>query len=405
MAEKKMVSLDDLNKFMNKSSKYGGLVSEGAVSEITDYISTGNYMLNACLTGSIFKGIPNNRSTCLSGVSGVGKTYLALNICREAQKKGYFIIYYDSENAVDKEQFENFGVDIRKVRYEPVQSIQEFRSNLTSTLDYLIEEKDKGSDVPKLLIILDSAGNLATQKEIEDAKTGSEKADFSKAKIMRSVFRIALTKLGILNSTFVFTNHIYEGMSMFPTTIQSGGKGIVYGASLILNMNKGKLKEEGNNQTGVRVYAEPQKNRFCVPTKIEFNISFVRGMNPYIGLENYVSWENCGIERGKFITPKEFDKLPEKDKEKYAKYKVIDSEGTEKYFIQSDTARNICTDSGESYPVRELWSAKVFTEDRLKRIDEVIVKALSYNKNSDSDLDDFVGDVDDVAEVDEELEY
>ena len=33
------------------------------------------------------------------------------------------------------------------------------------------------------MVVLDSAGNLATQKEIDDAKTGSSKADMTRAKL------------------------------------------------------------------------------------------------------------------------------------------------------------------------------------------------------------------------------
>ena len=68
MAKGGKFSFSDLNKEMNKNSKWGGLMSEGhGVSAITDYIPVGNYACNACLTGSIFGGIPNNRSICISG--------------------------------------------------------------------------------------------------------------------------------------------------------------------------------------------------------------------------------------------------------------------------------------------------------------------------------------------------
>jgi RecA/RadA recombinase len=396
MAEKKQITFNDLNKFMSKTSKYGGLVSDGTISTITDYISTGNYMLNACLTGSIFKGVPNNRSTSLSGDPSTGKTFLMLNICREAQKQGYSVIWFDSENAVDFEQFVNFGINTKEVRYEPVQTIQEFRTKMTSMLDYLIEEKDKGAEIPKLLVCLDSAGNLPTAKEIEDAKSNSDKSDMTRAKLMRSIFRICMAKLGILNSTLIFTNHVYDSQDMFGGKIQSGGKGSVYGASIILNLSKGKLKEEGNVQTGIRVFAMPNKNRFCIPTPIEFNISYIRGMNPYIGLEKYVSWENCGADRGKFITEKEYEKM--KDAEKNACKKVTCADGTVKYFLRSDSGRYICTDSGEAFGIKELWSDKVFTDERLHRIDEIIKKELAYSKSSDEELEELVDDADDDDE-------
>ena len=43
-------SFSDFNKELSKISKFGGIVSEGSISEITEYIPTGNYILNACLT-------------------------------------------------------------------------------------------------------------------------------------------------------------------------------------------------------------------------------------------------------------------------------------------------------------------------------------------------------------------
>lgn len=217
-------SIADLNKAMSKNSKFGALLSEGGgTSKITEYISTGNYLLNACMSGSLLKGIPNNRSVCLSGESGVGKTYLLLNICREAQKLGYFIIYYDSENAVDGDLAEKFGVDLSMFRYEPVQTVQEFRSNVTNVIDMLIEQKENGNEIPKLFIALDSAGNLASQKEIDDAKAYSDKADMSRAKMMKSIFRIMMSKLGIIGGSFIFTNHTYKSLDLYSSDIQAGG--------------------------------------------------------------------------------------------------------------------------------------------------------------------------------------
>lgn len=76
-------SIADLNKAMSKNSKFGALLSEGGgTSKITEYISTGNYLLNACMSGSLLKGIPNNRSVCLSGESGCLEKNECINIYR-----------------------------------------------------------------------------------------------------------------------------------------------------------------------------------------------------------------------------------------------------------------------------------------------------------------------------------
>ena len=395
-------SIGDLNKAMSKNSKFGALLSEGGgTSKITEYIPTGNYLLNACMSGSLLKGIPNNRSICLSGETGVGKTYLLLNMCREAQKMGYFIIYYDSENAVDGDLAEKFGVDLNMFRYEPVQTIQEFRSNVTNLIDTLVEQKEEGNEIPKVFIALDSAGNLASQKEIDDAKTYSDKADWSRAKMMKSVFRIMMSKLGIIGGSFVFTNHVYKSMDLYAQDIQAGGEGVKYGASIILNMTKSKLKE-GTEQTGIIVTAKPQKNRFCVPVPVKFHISYQKGMNKYVGLQDYMSWDSCGVGRGKFITAKEWSKLSEADREKCRKHPLDENV----YYLPSDTGRYICTDfQTEPFKWAEVCSAKVWPESALKRLDENVINgifAYSDAKNND-DIQNILGEDPDVSDSADDL--
>jgi len=389
-------TINDLKKELSKNSKFGALLSEGGgTSKITEYIHTGNYLLNACLTGSLLKGIPNNRSVCLSGESGVGKTFLLLNMCREAQKMGYFIIYYDSENAVDADLAANFGIDLDMFRYEPVQTVQEFRSNVTTIIDSLIEKKEAGMKIPKILIALDSAGNLATQKEIDDAKAYTDKADMSRAKMMKSIFRIMMSKLGIIGGTFIFSNHIYKTLDLYSQDVQAGGSGLVYGASIILNMTKAKLKE-GTEQTGIVVTAKPQKNRFCVPTVVKFHISYQKGMNPYVGLQEYMSWDACGVGRGKFITAKEYAKLNDNDKAECRQHPLDENI----YFQPSDKGHYICTDHRvEPFKWAEVCSKGVWTDDALRRLDENVIKGIfSYSDHtSDTEISDMFSEGEDDA--------
>ncbi len=395
-------SFTDLNKEMSKNSKWGGLMSEEGkgVSAITDYISVGNYACNACLTGSIFGGIPNNRSTAISGFSGVGKTYLLLNIAREAQKKDIFVIWYDSENAIEYSQLKQFGIDPSKFRYEPVTNVFDFRTNITQTIDLLIEKKEAGMKIPKVLFILDSVGNLASLKESIDAREGNDKADMTRPKLIRSIFRIICSKMGIIGATFAFSNHIYQTMDLFSQNKQSGGEGLVFGASIILNLSKAKLKEGSDNtQTGIIVTATPEKNRFCKPKTVKFYISYVNGMNPYVGLENWISFERCGIQRGKFITEKEYEKSPN---DEYIKVETTDEV---KYFVPSETARNICLDNGDMVPLNKLFTPQVFTKERLEKLDKYIQSEFKYADGVQvSDLFDEDVDVEETNEQEQSAE-
>lgn len=366
-------SFADINALMNKNSKWGGLMSDGSgVSEITEYIPTGNYILNAAFTGSLFQGIPNNRSVEIFGPSGTAKTYIMLNIARESQKKGYYVIWYDSENAIESSQVKKFGCDLTKFRYEPVQTVQEFRTSITTLVDTLIEEKEKGNKIPKLMIILDSAGNLATQKEIDDSKAGQEKQDMTRAKVMKSIFRILMSKMGIIGASFLFSNHCYQTMDLFSQQVAGGGVGAEYGASVILLVNRSKLKN-GTEQVGIIVNAKSTKNRFCKPVVVKFHVDYNKGLNPYVGLDDYYSWERCGVGRGKFITEKEYLKSPVDNA-----YKTQNIDGETLYFIPSDTARNICCDDGSIYPLNKLFSKEVWTKDRLERLDKYIQEEFKY---------------------------
>jgi RecA/RadA recombinase len=380
----KEFSFADLNKEMSKHSTYGETLDKSSISEIDHFIPTGNYHLNACLTGSLFGGYPNNRAVALAGPSGTGKTYLILNAVRQAQEMGYSIVFYDSENAVDKSLVEKFGIDPKKFRYEPCNTVQEFRSSVTALTDLLIEQKNKGAELPKVMIILDSAGNLATQKEIDDAKSGSDKADMTRAKLLKSTFRILMTKLGIVKVPFLFTNHTYQTQDLFSRQVGGGGTGPEYAASIILFLGKAKLKE-GIEQTGIIVTAKPNKNRFAKPTPIKFHISFNKGMNPYIGLEEYISWDTCGIERGRFITENAFNKLNETGQAECRQHTYEkDGKDVTVYFQPAATARKICVAHlNDAVDLNQLFTPLVMTNEVLQKLEPIVAAKFKYGEEID----------------------
>jgi len=397
----KEFTFDDLNKALGKHSIYGDTIDKSTFSKIDEFIGTGNYLLNACLSGSLFGGIPNNRSVCFAGPSGTGKTFLMLNVIRQAQQMGYQIIFYDSETAVDIDIINKFGIDPTKFRYEPCNTIQEFRTSITNLVSILNEQKRKGLETPKVMVCLDSLGNLASQKEIEDAMSGSDKADMTRAKTIKSLFRILGTQLAECKIPFLFTNHTYSGQSFIPVVTAGGGTGPEYFASIILFLSKAQLKE-GSEKAGIVVTAKPNKNRFAKPMPIKFIIHFDKGMNPYIGLENYISWDNCGIEKGNIVQAKELEKqkLSPKDLEK-AKETIWTSEknGLELAFIPNQNARKfVARHFDDTIDVQQLFSQVGFPEEVLRQLDENIIKpSFSYGVN-----DNLVDELESIMESDDE---
>lgn len=371
MAKGKTVEIAEITKLLKKENYFGGIIKGNDYSKVKEYINSGNFHLNAVLSGSCFGGIPNNRTVCLAGESGTGKTFVLLNIIREAQKSGYHIIFYDSEGAVDIDTIESFGVDPEKFDYQPVSSLGKFRTSVTNLVKSLIDAKMAGKEVPKIMIALDSIGNLATQKEINDAIAGSEKADMTRAKSIRSIFRIITADLTGLDIPFVFTNHTYASTGLFPTTNVSGGGGVVYAPSMILAFAKKQIKEDGN-LNGIIVKVKTLKNRFAKPTPIEFHIRFDKGMNPYIGLHEYISWDNCGIEKGNIITKSDFNKLNANEQEKCREFETKDGL---KYFKPKETARNfVVKHLGDTVSIKDLFTPKVFTDEMIRELDEKFIK-------------------------------
>lgn len=364
MAKSKKFTFDDLNAELANLNPLGSVMEHSNFSEVTEWIDTGNYHLNACVSGSLFGGWPNNRSCSVAGPSGTGKTFLVLNSVARAVEMGYNVVYYDSEAAVDREQMVKFGIDVSKVNYQPVNTVQEFRTSVTTLTHKMQEVKRNGGEIPKIMIILDSAGNLATQKEIDDAVSGSEKSDMTRSKILKSIFRIIMTPLADLKIPFIFTNHTYMTQDFISRQVAGGGTGPEYAASIVLFLTKAQLKE-GAEKTGIIVTAKPNKNRFAKPHPIKFHLHYTKGMNPYVGLENYVSWETCGITKG----------VIEKGQK-----------------IPKATARNwICEHLDETVPNSEFFTEKVFTREVLERINEHIQPIFNYNTEVETvDVDEIL---------------
>jgi len=385
----KEFSLTDIQKELKNINPFGSVLSKSEFSKVTEFVDTGNYHLNAVFSGDLFGGIPNNRTICLAGESGSGKTFLLLNMCREAQKKGYYVIYYDTEGAVDMETASKFGVDPDRFDHQPMSDLAIFRTSITTLIKKMIEAKTKGYKLPKIFLALDSLGMLATTKEVNDAISGSDKSDMTRAKMIRSIFRIITSDLTGLGIPFVFTNHTYASTGMFPTINISGGGGLVYSASVILALSKAKMKE-GKLQTGIIVTVKTLKNRFSKPIPIKFHIGWDKGMNPYIGMEEYMDWDICGIQRGNILSKKDADKAIETGKD----VKEFEFEGNKMYFLGKDTAqRYIVKHLGIGVKATELFTPQVWTKEVLTEINEkCILGKFSYSVSGGDDIEAFLDD-------------
>jgi RecA/RadA recombinase len=266
---------------------YAKLVSDGITTgDEQKFIGTGSYILNALLSGSIYGGIPDNRVTAIAGEQATGKTFYAIGIAKhflDANPEGA-VFYFDSEAAATGDLFKNRGLDADRVWHFPVDTIEEFRTQIIRILDNLLKTKEE--DRKPLLIVLDSLGMLASSKELEDALADKQVRDMTKTQSIKSVFRIITSKLGKLKVPMIVTNHTYKTMNMYgDQSDMGGGSGLKYAASTIMYLSKSKEKD-GTDVVGNIIKVKANKSRFTkensqVATRLFFDS---RGLDKYYGL-------------------------------------------------------------------------------------------------------------------------
>jgi RecA/RadA recombinase len=359
--QKSEFSFLDLDKELSKIAGFetGSILAENTFSEVDDWIPTGNYLLNAQLSGSLFGGIPNTRSLGLMGDPGTGKSFVCLNVAREAQKKGYDVIYCDTEGAIDKSTAVKFGIDVNKVRYQPIRTVSEFQTFVSNLVSIVNKSKEAGAS-PKILLIVDSLGMLSTDKELNDAMVGKNAADMgAKAKELRKLFRVITLDLTAARIPLICTNHVYAGGGFFPTKESSGGDGPIFAMSVISFLSKAQLKEgNSSTKTGIIVTSNLKKSRFTIPEPVKFHISFANGMNPFVGLQDFVSWDACGIERGKLEEVKNKDGIKE----------LV-------FTPNASSTRWAVKHLGKTVTSSQLFTPEIFTQEVLQQLDEKVIKS------------------------------
>jgi RecA/RadA recombinase len=366
----------------------GSIIEHNTFSEVDEWIPTGNYLLNAQISGSLFGGIPNSRAVGLVGDPETGKTFMCLNIAREAQARGYDIIYCETEGAVDRDSVAKLGVDTKRLRYQPIRTVNEFK-HFTVTVIEMIKKARAAGENPKIMLFLDSLGMLNTKKEMDDAIAGKEAMDMGiKAKQLRSLFRAITLDLTANKIPLIVTNHTTIGnigSYTGPTKESAGGDGPIFSLSTVLLMSKKFQVNEANKsvKTGIIISTRPKKSRSTIPTTITIHVGFVGGMNAFVGLEDYATWEACGVGKGKIMTAKEYAKEKSDSGEAFThtfedvdqKTGEIITRTEELVYVRNDNARWCVKHLGKSLAKASLlFNKEVFTEDVLKQLDVNVIQ-------------------------------
>ncbi len=307
-----MSIMDKLKK--NSKLKATEVLSESKFFNEKDMVTTDVPMVNVALSGSIDGGLAPGL-TVLAGPSKHFKTSFALLMASAYMKKypEAVMLFYDSEFGSPQAYFEQFDVNPERVLHTPITNVEELKFDLIAQLEGM--DRDD-----KVIVVIDSIGNLASKKEMEDAINEKSVADMSRAKALKGLFRMATPYLAMKNIPLLAVNHTYMEIGLFPKAIVGGGTGIYYSADQIWILGR-RQNKKGTEITGYDFVINVEKSRYVKEkSKIPISVSWEGGVEKYSGLLDvamaggYVSKPGAGWycpvnrETGELIEPKKREK-------------------------------------------------------------------------------------------------
>ena len=268
--------MDKLKK--NSKVSHTNILSESKFFNEKDMIVTDVPMINVALSGDPDGGLTPGL-TVLAGPSKHFKTSFALLMASAYMKKydDSVMLFYDSEFGSPQSYFKNFDIDTSRVLHTPVTNVEELKFDLVSQLENL----ERGD---RVIVVIDSVGNLASKKELEDALNEKAVADMSRAKALKGLFRMVTPYLAMKDIPLLAINHTYKEIGLFPKDVVSGGTGIYYSADNIWIIGR-RQNKKGTDVVGYEFIIKVEKSRFTKEqSKIPISVSWEGGVEKYSGL-------------------------------------------------------------------------------------------------------------------------
>jgi RecA/RadA recombinase len=281
--------LDKIKK--NTTIKDSAILSGSKFFQKKDMIQTSIPIINVALSGRLDGGLTPGL-TMWAGPSKHFKTAFSLLMAKSYLDKyqDAALLFYDSEFGTPQSYFETFGIDMDRVLHTPVTDVEQLKFDIMQQLNSV----ERGEH---LMIVIDSIGNLASKKEVEDALDGKSVADMSRAKQMKSLFRMVTPHLSLKDIPMVVVNHTYKEIGLYPKDIVGGGTGSYYSADNIFILGR-QQEKDGTELTGYNFIINVEKSRYVKEkSKIPVSVSFDGGLSKWSGLLD------IALESGHVIKP------------------------------------------------------------------------------------------------------
>jgi RecA/RadA recombinase len=271
-----MSILDKIKK--NTTIKDSAILATSKFFQKKDMIPTSIPAINVALSGRLDGGLTPGL-TMWAGPSKHFKTAFTLLMAKSYMDKypDAALLFYDSEFGTPQSYFDSFGIDTDRVLHTPVTDVEQLKFDIMQQLSG-IERNEK------IMIVIDSIGNLASKKEVEDAMDGKSVADMSRAKQMKSLFRMVTPHLTMKDIPMVVVNHTYMEIGLYPKAIVGGGTGSYYSADNIFILGR-QQEKDGTELMGYNFIINVEKSRYVrEKSKIPVTVMFDGGISKWSGL-------------------------------------------------------------------------------------------------------------------------
>ena len=262
----------------NSTIKDSDILKDSKFFTKKDMIPTSIPAINLALSGRLDGGLTPGL-TMWAGPSKHFKTAFSLLMAKSYLDKyeDAALLFYDSEFGTPQSYFDSFGIDVERVLHTPITDVEQLKFDIMKQLEG-IERGDR------VMIIIDSIGNLASKKEVDDALDGKSVADMSRAKQIKSLFRMVTPHLTLKDIPMVVVNHTYKEIGLFPKDIVGGGTGSYYSADNIYILGRQQDKQ-GQELLGYNFIINVEKSRYVrEKSKIPVSVSFDGGISKWSGL-------------------------------------------------------------------------------------------------------------------------
>lgn len=270
------LSSKDILKLINK--KAGRVIAftgdQENPADVKDWIPTGSRWLDSIICRGQLSGIPVGRCTEIAGLESSGKSYMAGQIAREAQKKKIKVLYFDSESTMSKEFLEKLGCTVDGEDSVIIIQPDDIEQVLES-----METVMAGDPDTRFLFIIDSLAMTPCRADLEkDFNPQSSMAQMPRVlslgmkKLVVSLSRTQSTLL-VLNQLKTNINTSNPMMMLSQPWFTPGGKAMIYAYSLRIWLTglKGKktfVEDEAGFRIGSEVKAKLEKSKFGTQGRI-----------------------------------------------------------------------------------------------------------------------------------------